>query len=269
MSSSATPASVPQAVSDERARMRAACAAAGGPGTKEGWAVLWRENMTMWDLKGPTKVLSHEFTAAVCDGRVQLQGSALVPGCGTGYDVKMLASAGMKRVVGLDITEEALVAARAEVGSAHNAELICGDFFTDTRLAASSFSFIFDYTFFCAINHSARAAWGRRTAELLAPNGRLLTLAFPLASDEVSPTCSQLLLCSYPCIPRLLPHAPPHHTLAQVASDPATPGPPHAVSLAEYRKALEPHGLVLESGPYASPHSVRQNEQVIWWVKRS
>jgi hypothetical protein len=169
--------------------------------------VLWRENMTIWDLKGPTKALFHELTAAVCAGRVQLQGSALVPGCGSGYDVKALAAAGMKRVVGLDIAEEALVAARAEVGSTPNAELICGDFFTEARLAAGSFSFIFDYTFLCAIPPSARAAWGRRTAELLAPTGRLLTLAFPLASDEVSHTVvSCCCCCSSCCSPA---HAPP------------------------------------------------------------
>lgn len=61
-------------------------------------------------------------------------------------------------------------------------------------------------------------------------------LAFPLASDEL-------------------------------AADPQAPGPPHPVSLQAYRAALEPHGLVIESGPRVNPLSVRQAEQVIWWRK--
>ena len=63
-----------QPVTEERAAMRAACAAAGGPGTKEGWAALWQQGLTTWDLKGPTPVLYSEVTAAVVAGRLQLGG---------------------------------------------------------------------------------------------------------------------------------------------------------------------------------------------------
>lgn len=162
-------------VSDDRARMRAACAAAGGPGTKEGWAILWREGMTIWDLKGPTPVLYDELTRAVCEGRVQLEQPVLVPGCGSGYDVKGLAEAGFRRVVGMDIAEEAIAAARGVLGSGAAATLLCGDFFTDSRVAPGGFKLVFDYTFFCALPPSLRAAWGQRTAELLAPGGLLLS----------------------------------------------------------------------------------------------
>jgi SAM-dependent methyltransferase len=170
----AAPAAAPPtaAVLEERARMRAACAAAGGPGTKEGWAILWREGLTMWDLKGPTPVLYDELTKAVCAGRVRLDQPALVPGCGSGYDVKGLADAGLQRVVGVDIAEEAIAAARKVEGGG---TLLCADFFADQRLAPGSFGFVFDYTFFCALPPSLRAQWGQRTAELLAPGGRLLS----------------------------------------------------------------------------------------------
>ena len=82
-----------------------------------------------------------------------------------------------------------------------------------------------------------RTAWGARTASLLAPGGRLLTLAFPLGTDEA-------------------------------AADPGAPGPPYPVSVAAYRAALEPHGVRIEDGPRAHAASVRQTEAVIWWVKK-
>lgn len=217
--------------------MRAAIREAGGPGTKEGWATLWKKDLTLWDLGKPTPLMIDEVTRAVVEGRLRLSDSTLVPGCGAGYDVKALAQAGFKKVVGLDIAEEAVQRAREVLGdSTPGGQVLCGDFFDTTALPNGSQKFMFDYTFFCAIPPSLRASWGARTASLLEEGGRLLTLAFPLNTDEV-------------------------------ASDPSTPGPPHAVSLSEYKKALEPHGMRLERGPTASPLSVRQGEQVIWWVK--
>ncbi len=170
----------------ERTKMRATCAAAGGPGTKEGWAILWREGLTLWDLSGPTPVLFDEVTRAVCSGKLSLAARTLVPGCGSAYDVKGLAAAGLRHVVGCDIAEEAVERAHTVLGKdAPGAQVLLADFFKDARLAPAGYDFIFDYTFFCAIPPAMRAEWGRRTAELLAPGGQLLTLAFPLASDEV------------------------------------------------------------------------------------
>ena len=84
--------------------------------------------------------------------------------------------------------------------------------------------------------HAARLASHTLPTHAPALLARLAALAFPLASDEL-------------------------------AADPAAPGPPHPVSLQAYRAALEPHGLVLEDGPRASPLSVRAQEQVVWWSK--
>jgi len=91
-------------------------------------------------------------------------------------------------------------------------------------------------SFFCAIPPTLRAAWGARTAALLSSGGHLLTLAFPLATDEA-------------------------------AADPAAAGPPYPVALAAYTAALEPHGVRVIDGPRVHPASVRQSEQVIWWRK--
>jgi hypothetical protein len=58
----------------------------------------------------------------------------------------------------------------------------------------------------------------------------------------------------------------------QAAADPNVPGPPHLVSLAEYRKALEPHGMVMVCEARASEASVpprAANELVVWWAREA
>jgi SAM-dependent methyltransferase len=225
-------------ISPERDHMRAVIAAAGGAGTRDGWAALWREKLTLWDLAGPTAVLAAEAEAALASGRLARDAAVLVPGCGAAYDVRALSDMGFARVVGADVAEEAVARARAVVGDAPRAELHCGDFFSDGGpLAPARFDFIFDYTFFCALPPAMRAAWGARTAALLAPRGKLLTLAFPVAPDAV-------------------------------AADAGAPGPPFPVSVAEYEKALAPHGFVIIDGPRPHEKSARSAEMVIWWERK-
>lgn len=119
-----------------------------------------------------------------------------------------------------------------------NAEVRLADFFE----LEGQFDFIFDYTFFCAIPPSLRPAWGRQMGALLKPGGKLLTIIYPIHPDEV-------------------------------AADPAAAGPPHPVSLAEYKKALEPHFLRLvspETEPASTPHSVERRaatEQYAFWQR--
>jgi SAM-dependent methyltransferase len=218
----------------KREQMRALIRASGGAGTREGWAALWRDDLTLWDLGKPTPVLQAEVAAAALPASTRV----LIPGCGTAYDARALSPffpAGS--ITGVDCCAAAIEKARAECAGAPNVRLLVADFFDAAApLADSSYDLIFDYTFFCAITPAQRAAWGARTAALLAPGGRLLTLAFPLASDEA-------------------------------AADPAAAGPPHPVSAAQYRAALEPHGLRIVDGPRKHPLSVRDAEEVIWWQR--
>ena len=201
----------------------------------------------MWDLGAPTPVIQDEVARALADGgRLALAGGAtvLVPGCGAAHDVRALAELpGVRRVVGADIVEQAAAAARAIVGGSAKAEVLCADFFAadDGRLEAGAFDLIVDYTFFCAIAPAQRAAWGARMAALLRPGGKLLTIVYPVAADAL-------------------------------AADPAAPGPPHPVSVAELARALGPHGIVAEGEPRASALSVPQraaNEVIVWWSKSS
>ena len=222
--------------------MRSLISSAGGAGTGGGWSALWQKGLTLWDLGGPTATLLDEFTKASTDGRLPSKNARVfVPGCGSGYDVAALAKTSFAPIVtGLDIAPEAIERARSlgladtVPGTIPGTTLICGDFFTHPL---DPFDLVFDYTFFCALPPAMRGRWGERTAALVKPGGRLLTLAFPLAPDET-------------------------------ALDPDAKGPPFPVSEAAYSAALEKHGLVKESGPYRSELSAREAEMVLWWKKR-
>jgi hypothetical protein len=231
--------SKPTTMSVDRSKMHAVLAASGGPSVASGWGALWQSNLTGWDLGKFTAVLSAEFDAEVTAGRLNATGAALIPGCGSAYDARLLAQKGMSRVVGLDFAPEAIEKAKT-VCADTNVELICGDLMVPhATLHDGSMDFIFDYTCFCAIPPSSRPAWGQRLAGLLKSGGRLLTLAYPLADDHV-------------------------------AADPQAVGPPFPVSVAQYKQMLEPHGVRMDGEPRASDLSVtarQPNERVIWWTK--
>ena len=216
--------------------MRGLISTAGGPGTAAGWSELWRNQLTLWDLGKPTAAFRDEYLKAVEDARIPKTGTRiLIPGCGSGWDVDAIARTKYSpTVVGLDIAPEAIAVAQKHVASTPGATVVCGDFF---KYPLEPVDLIFDYTFFCALPPRMRGDWGARTASLLKPGGRLLTLAFPLAPDEQ-------------------------------AMDPDAPGPPFPVSESAYTQSLEPHGMVKEGAPYPNPLSVRENEMVIWWVKK-
>ncbi|XP_010101337.2 probable thiol methyltransferase 2 isoform X2 [Morus notabilis] len=165
-----------------------------------GWEQCWKQGLTPWDLGGPTPLLLHlHRTGSLPKGR------ALLPGCGTGYDV--VAIAGPERyVIGLDISGHAINKA-IQLSSSHpNSSYFTfleADFFTchPTDL----FDLIFDYTFFCAIEPHLRSAWARKMADILKPDGELITLMFPI-SDHVG-------------------------------------GPPYKVSVSDYEEVLHPMGF--------------------------
>lgn len=155
-------------------------------------------------------------TTTTTTGQQQQRKKALVPGCGRGYDVLSLASLGYD-TFGLDGSENAILAARkleAEESSFESdayrlrdplvgkgkIQFIVGDFFREDFLAAitstttthgdsndtvppatdEKFDLIFDYTFLCALPRELRPTWAKRMSELLAPDGFLVCLEWPL-----------------------------------------------------------------------------------------
>ncbi len=139
------------------------------------WQAAWEEGRTPWDAgrSAPTLV---ELVA----GGTLPAGRALVPGCGSGYDVLTLASA-ERSVLGIDLSPlaaarfEALRAERGVDGARARVEV--ADFFAADL---GRFDLVWDCTFLCALPPDLRGAWAVRMNELLADDGELVTLIFPV-----------------------------------------------------------------------------------------
>jgi thiopurine S-methyltransferase len=93
----------------------------------------------------------------------------LVPGCGSGWEVRTLAEAGWD-VTGLDFSAEAIATARTIAGP-HADRLVLGDFFTFDPGAA--FEVIYERTFLCALPRRMWPDYAVRAAALLVPGGLL------------------------------------------------------------------------------------------------
>lgn len=109
----------------------------------------------------------------------------MVPGCGRGYDVFVLAEMGYE-AWGLEGSRVAVDICRGEVGGKERVGFVQGDFFEsgwEGECGGAGFDLIYDYTFLCAIPPSKRPDWALRISQLLARDGRLICIEFPTFKD--------------------------------------------------------------------------------------
>ncbi|KAL4942517.1 hypothetical protein BDV06DRAFT_162482 [Aspergillus oleicola] len=185
-----------------------------------GWEALWaKDNITLpWDRHAPNPTLEEVLTTkrAIIGGPLLESNTdagtpphrkkALVPGCGRGVDVLLLASFGYD-AYGLDYSESAMELCKKEEESAADGQKypvrdasigrgsvtwVQGDFYENDwvenlGIEGGKFDIIYDYTFFCAFPQSLRPAWALRYTQLLAPSpqGNLICLEFPRHKDPL------------------------------------------------------------------------------------
>lgn len=151
-----------------------------------GWEDRWKAGQTGWDAGAACPALIDYLKKS---GGADAGARALVPGCGSGYDVFALAGAGY-RTTGLDLAPtaaERFRTLREEHGlSSTQAEIEVGDFFEFDP--GHTFDRIWDYTFLCAIDPRSRDDWARKMREIVSPSGELLTLIFPVDIEDSSAT---------------------------------------------------------------------------------
>ncbi|KAF8423307.1 S-adenosyl-L-methionine-dependent methyltransferase [Tirmania nivea] len=180
------------------------------------WNLLWADNFMPWDKGFPSPALADLLSsattgsepvgstgaaaAAIQSAVKKAQKYAVVPGCGKGYDVKLLAEHGFTSF-GVEIAERAVKVARecynenklAGEGEDRKGrvEFILGDYFKDDwvkrevvgeeRQAEGAVDLIYDYTFLCALHPTLRPQWAKQMTNLLAKGtGLLICLEFPL-----------------------------------------------------------------------------------------
>jgi methyl halide transferase len=153
------------------------------------WGKIWEAGIApgeVFDAGSVSPCLLNE----IAHDRIP-QGSALVPGCGRGYDVFALAGPN-RSVLGIDLVEQAIHAAKEEALNHNNdvdkeikknIEFEIKDFFQ----LNDKYDFIYDYTFLCALDPCVHNDWANQMANITKPNGLLLTLVFPICDKESGP----------------------------------------------------------------------------------
>lgn len=149
------------------------------PSTTPGfWDQRYASGKTPWDQRGVPVQLANHLNRTPASGR------ALVPGCGSGYEIKALHERGWP-VLGLDFSAMAVKRARQELGPL--AALVReGDFFAPAPDLAG-FSLVYERTFLCALPPVLHTPYARRMAELIAPGGGLCGFFFVGPEDEPPP----------------------------------------------------------------------------------
>lgn len=134
------------------------------------WEGRYQQNDTPWNkgFAAPPLVEwmeSHKFT-----------GKVLVPGCGTGYDVREIARSGAF-VIGLDLAPSAINFADTQprIGTERYR---LANFLELPPELVGAFDYVFEHTLFCAIDPALRATYVRSAAAALAPGGQLVAIFY-------------------------------------------------------------------------------------------
>ncbi|KAF2475570.1 S-adenosyl-L-methionine-dependent methyltransferase [Lindgomyces ingoldianus] len=212
---STDPSSAKPSASQNQDRLRAHFANHEASAHPSRWDDLWKEGTFLpWDrgLANPALIDALREKCELLGAPTSTDGNgerkrALVPGCGKGYDVALLAAAGYD-AYGIEISESAAGVCREwlrEPGEGKEGEYkvwdekvgkgkmkcVLGDFFEDAWVEEAGglregFDLIYDNTFLCALPPSLRAAWALRMSRLLAPTGVLICLEFPTHKPPTS-----------------------------------------------------------------------------------
>jgi len=134
----------------------------------EFWEKRFRENFTPWDAGRVPEALGQFLKTEPRGQRV------LIPGCGSGYEVRAFAEAGFETLA-IDFAPAGVERARRTLGPlAHLVRLL--DFFEFDF--AQPFDLIYERAFLCALPRRVWPAYAPRGAELLRPGGRLAGFFF-------------------------------------------------------------------------------------------
>ena len=139
------------------------------------WDTRFRGGVTPWDAGSVPPALEIWLKKKVPPLRV------LIPGCGTGYEVRAFAERGHD-ILAIDFSDAALDAARRELGKL--ASLVRRDDFFS--LQEKPFDLVYERAFLCALPPRLWPDWGRRAGELVRPGGELAGF-FYLDDNERGP----------------------------------------------------------------------------------
>lgn len=145
---------------------------------QEFWQQRYESGDVRWDKGAPSPGLVEYLDKHSLAGRV------LVPGCGSGHDVRAAALRNPEAsVVGLDLAPGAMTLA-ATYQNPPNATYRVGDFLELTTDLVGSFDWMIEHTLFCAIPPSRRSDYVASAAQALKTGGHLLAVFYMTPDND-------------------------------------------------------------------------------------
>ena len=141
----------------------------------EFWDARYASGETPWDFHGVPAALKAFL-------KTSRAGSVLIPGCGSGYEVRAFDEAGWE-VTAIDFSPVAVKRARSELGPLSN-RVLQDDFFKHD-FGSQRFDLIYERTFLCALPPDLWPVYVKRMRQLLVPNGKLAGIF--LYGDQTDP----------------------------------------------------------------------------------
>ena len=127
----------------------------------EFWDRRFREDFTPWDACGVPAALEQFL-------RTEPRGQrALIPGCGSGYEVSAFAQAGFD-VLAVDFAEAAIERARRTLGPLSDRVRLADFFESDFE---APFDIVYERAFLCALPGASGLAMGRGSPSSCVPEG--------------------------------------------------------------------------------------------------
>jgi SAM-dependent methyltransferase len=150
------------------------------------WNKRWAQGKVPWDLGHIPGALAAFLS------RTQAPARVLIPGCGSGYEVRAFHEGGHD-VDAIEFSSPAVAHAREVLGALGN-RVILGDFFKHD-FGSRQYGLIYERGFLCSLPPSEWPDYASRMASLLLPGGKLVGLflygheseppPFPL-TDEIA-----------------------------------------------------------------------------------
>jgi len=136
---------------------------------EEYWSTRYKQQRMGWDVGEITTPIK-EYIDQLEDKTI----SILVPGCGSGYEVKYLYDQGFVNVKVIDISPEPFKTLIPQCPNWEKEAFIIGDFFDHE----GAYDLILEQTFFSSLPPGLRQAYADKMQELLVPAGKLVGVLF-------------------------------------------------------------------------------------------
>lgn len=141
------------------------------------WNEAYLRQDTPWDKGAAAPPLQEFLQSQPISGRV------LLPGCGRGHDVRLLAaSTAVEAAVGMDLAEAAIGAARAAACHAKESYRV-GDFLQLPPAHWAQYDWVVEHTCLCALDPAQRPAYAAAVAQALRPAGNFLAVFYRQVPD--------------------------------------------------------------------------------------